>query len=46
MVADQVIVMPMAHNRSLAATRKNISGWASSPLGFSSVSLHPITKTE
>lgn len=46
MVADEAIVMPMAHNRSLAATRSNISGWVSSPLGFSSVSLHPITKTE
>ena len=45
-VADQVIQIPMAHNRSLNATRTNISGWEPSPLGFSSVSLHAVTKTE
>ncbi|MBW7916825.1 MAG: ABC transporter substrate-binding protein [Trueperaceae bacterium] len=45
-VADAAASIPMAHNVSLNATRKNISGWIPSPLGFSSVSLHPVTKTE
>ena len=43
-IADQAMAMPVAHNRSLSATRANIHGWVSSPLGFSSVPLHPITK--
>jgi len=46
MIADQAVAMPVAHNRSLNATRSNIHGWVPSPLGFSSVNLHPITKTE
>ncbi|MDT3683036.1 MAG: ABC transporter substrate-binding protein [Truepera sp.] len=46
MIADQAVAMPVAHNRSLNATRANIHGWVPSPLGFSSVNLHPITKTE
>ncbi len=46
LIADQAVAMPVAHNRSLNATRANIHGWVSSPLGFSSVSLHPITKDE
>ncbi len=43
-IADQAMAMPMAHNRSLNATRVGIDGWVPSPLGFSSVSLFPITK--
>lgn len=45
-IADQAMAMPMATNRSLTATRANIQGWVPSPLGFSSVSLFPITKVE
>ncbi|HRN19429.1 MAG TPA: ABC transporter substrate-binding protein, partial [Trueperaceae bacterium] len=45
-VADQAISIPMAHNRSLNAVRANIDGWQPSPLGYSSVSLIPVTKTE
>ena len=43
-IADQAMVLPMAHNRSLNATRVGIEGWTPSPLGFSSVSLFPVTK--
>ncbi len=45
-VADQAISIPMAHNRSLNATRVGIEGWIASPLGFSSVSLHSVTKAQ
>jgi len=45
-IADQAMAMPVAHNRSLNATRANIHGWVPSPLGFSSVDLHAVTKTE
>jgi peptide/nickel transport system substrate-binding protein len=45
-IADQAMAMPMAHNRSLNATRVGIEGWVPSPLGFSSVSLFPITKSQ
>jgi peptide/nickel transport system substrate-binding protein len=45
-VADQAMAMPVAHNRSLNATRANVHGWIPSPLGFSSVDLHGVTKTE
>ena len=45
-VAAEVPMIPFANNRTLNATRANIDGWIASPLGFSSVSLHTVTKTE
>ena len=38
--------IPFAYNRTLNAMRSNIDGWVASPLGYSSVSLHSVTKTE
>ncbi|HET8984823.1 MAG TPA: ABC transporter substrate-binding protein [Trueperaceae bacterium] len=38
--------IPFAYNRTLNAMRSNIDGWVASPLGYSSVSLHTVTKTE
>ncbi len=43
-VAEQAASIPMAHNNTLHAHRTNISGWTPSPLGYSSVSLVPVTK--
>jgi peptide/nickel transport system substrate-binding protein len=43
-VAEEAISIPMAHNRSLNAIRSNIDGFVMSPLGYSSVSLHGVTK--
>lgn len=43
-VADQAVSIPMAHNRTLNATRSNIDGFVMSPLGYSSVSLVGVTK--
>jgi peptide/nickel transport system substrate-binding protein len=43
-VAEGAVSIPMAHNRSLNAVRSNIDGWIMSPLGYSSVSLHGVTK--
>ncbi len=45
-IADQAMALPMAHNRSLNATRVGIEGWVPSPLGFSSVNLFPVTKAQ
>ena len=45
-VAEAVAMIPFAHNRTLNAMRSNISGWVPSPLGYSSVSLHSVTKAE
>ena len=45
-VAEEVASIPMAHNRTLNAVRSNIDGWVMSPLGYSSVSLHDVTKGE
>lgn len=45
-VAEEVASIPMAHNRTLNAVRSNIDGWVMSPLGYSSVSLHGVTKSE
>lgn len=45
-VAEAVPSIPFAHNRTLNAMRSNIDGWVPSPLGYSSVSLHAVTKTE
>ncbi|MEX2542649.1 MAG: ABC transporter substrate-binding protein [Trueperaceae bacterium] len=45
-VAEEAASIPMAHNRSLNAVRSNIDGWVMSPLGYSSVSLHGVTKAE
>jgi len=43
-VAEEAASIPMAHNNTLHAHRTNISGWTPSPLGYSSVSLVPVTK--
>jgi ABC-type transport system substrate-binding protein len=43
-VAGQAASIPMAHNRTLNATRSNIEGFVMSPLGYSSVSLVGVTK--
>ncbi|HEX7004706.1 MAG TPA: ABC transporter substrate-binding protein [Trueperaceae bacterium] len=43
-VAEEVPSIPMAHNRSLNAVRSNIEGFVMSPLGYSSVSLHEVSK--
>ena len=43
-VAAEAASIPMAHNNTLHAHRTNISGWTPSPLGYSSVSLVPVTK--
>ena len=45
-VAEQAVSIPMAHNSTLNATRSNIDGWVMSPLGYSSVSLANVTKSE
>ena len=45
-VAGQATSIPMAHNRTLNATAANIDGFVMSPLGYSSVSLVDVTKTE
>lgn len=45
-VAEDVPSIPMAHNRSLNAVRSNIDGFVMSPLGYSSVSLHGVTKEQ
>jgi peptide/nickel transport system substrate-binding protein len=45
-VVRDVPMIPFAHNRTLNATRASIDGWVPSPLGYSSVSLHPVTKAE
>ena len=45
-VVRDVPMIPFAHNRTLNATRANIDGWVPSPLGYSSVSLHTVTKAE
>ena len=43
-VADEAASIPMAHNNTLHAVRTTIDGWVPSPLGYSSVSLVPVTK--
>jgi len=43
-VAAQAASIPVAHNNTVHAHRNNISGWVPSPLGYSSVSLVPVTK--
>jgi peptide/nickel transport system substrate-binding protein len=43
-VAEQAISIPMGHNRTLNAVRTNVEGYVASPLGYSAVSLHPVTK--
>ena len=43
-VAEEAASIPVAHNRSLSAVRTNIEGWVPSPLGYSSVPLHTVTK--
>lgn len=43
-VAEDAASIPIAHNRSLSAHRDTIDGWVPSPLGYSSVSLHSVTK--
>ena len=45
-VIAEVPSIPFANNRTLNATRANIDGWVASPLGYSSVSLHSVTKSE
>ena len=45
-VAEQAVSIPMAHNSTLNATRSNIDGWVMSPLGYSSVNLANVTKSE
>lgn len=45
-VAEEAVSIPMAHNRSLSAVRTNVEGWVASPLGYQSVSLHGVTKSE
>ena len=45
-VAEEVPMMPMAHNNNLSAYRANIDGFVMSPLGYSSVNLHSVTKSE
>ena len=43
-IADEVPSIPMAHNRSLNAVRSNVDGFVMSPLGYSAVRLHGVTK--
>jgi len=43
-VAADAASIPMAHNRSLSAVRSDVQNWIPSPLGYSSVPLHPVTK--
>ena len=45
-VNADVPAIPFAYNRTLNAMRNNIDGWVASPLGYSSVSLHTVTKSE
>jgi peptide/nickel transport system substrate-binding protein len=45
-VAETAASMPMAHNNTLNAFRTGVDGFVMSPLGYSSVSLHPVTKSE
>ncbi|MFO7545982.1 MAG: ABC transporter substrate-binding protein, partial [Trueperaceae bacterium] len=45
-VAEAAASIPFAHNRTLNALRSNIDGFLMSPLGYSSVSLHAVTKAE
>jgi peptide/nickel transport system substrate-binding protein len=46
MVADQAPSIPMANNATLNAYRSVVQGYVMSPLGYSSVNLHVVTKTE
>ena len=43
-VAQQAVSIPMGHNRTLNVVRADVEGWISSPMGYSAVSLHPVTK--
>ncbi|MDZ7707539.1 MAG: ABC transporter substrate-binding protein [Trueperaceae bacterium] len=43
-VARQAVSIPMGHNRTLNAVRAGIDGYVASPLGYSAVSLHSVTK--
>ncbi len=45
-VAEQAASIPMAHNATLNAVRTNIDGWVMSPLGYSSVDLSKVSKSE
>jgi len=45
-VAADVPSIPFANNRTLNVVRASIDGWVASPLGYSSVSLHSVTKAE
>jgi len=45
-VADAAATIPFAYNRTLNALRTNVDGFVMSPLGYSSVSLHSVTKAD
>jgi len=45
-VAEAAASIPFASNRTLNALRSNIDGFVMSPLGYSSVSLHSVTKAD
>ncbi|MEX2535757.1 MAG: ABC transporter substrate-binding protein [Trueperaceae bacterium] len=45
-VAEDAVSLPVAHNRSLNAVRSGVDGFVMSPLGYSSVSLREVTKSE